>query len=296
MAASLDPAPDGKVHHGADDNASGVAGVLELARRLAGQRASLRRSIVFVAFGAEELGTLGSAHFVKQPPLPLDGVVAMINLDMVGRLRDHGLDVHGVGTSPVWKPLLDEANRGPGLKLRLHEGGYGPSDHNSFYAAGKPVMFAFTGVHPDYHRPSDTADKINAEGLLRVVSLVERVALGLGSSTEQVAFTRVAAEKEQQASGSRGLRAWVGGVPDYSEQGVGVKFSGVTPGSPAEKAGMRGGDVLVRFGPKEIRNIYDYTYALGEHRPGETVSAAVKRDGAEVELRITLGTRSSAGR
>jgi Zn-dependent M28 family amino/carboxypeptidase len=298
-SGSLDPAPDGKIHHGADDNASGVAGVLELARRFKARAKGgepLRRSVYFVAFGAEEVGVLGSSHFVKSPPRPLDHIAAMVNMDMIGRLREDTLDVHGVGTSPVWKPLLEEANRTPALKLKLHEGGYGPSDHSPFYAAGRPVFFVFTGNHPDYHRPSDTADKVDAGGIARVLDLVEPVAVALAASPAAIAFTRVAAEKEQGAGGARGFRVWVGGIPDYSEEGVGVKFSGVSPGSPAEKGGLQGGDVLVRFGAKEIRNIYDYTYALGEKKPGDVVPVVVKRDGREVTLELVLGSRPSAAR
>jgi peptidase M28-like protein/PDZ domain-containing protein len=295
-SGSLDPAPDGKIHHGADDNASGVAGLLELVRRYATRAEPRQRSLYFVAFGAEEEGVLGSSHFVKNPPRPLEKVAAMVNMDMIGRLRDDALEVHGVGTSPLLRPLVEEINRTAGLKLKYHEGGYGPSDHSPFYAAGRPVFFVFTGNHPDYHRPSDTADKIDADGLLRVLSLVDPVVNALATSPTPIAFTRVAAEKEGGAGGARGFRVWVGGIPDYSEEVSGVKFTGVTPGSPAEKAGLRGGDVLVRFGAKQIRNIYDYTYALGERKPGDAVTLVVKRDGQETTLEVVLGSRPSAAR
>jgi hypothetical protein len=295
MTGSLDPAPDGKVHHGADDNASGVAGLLELARAFKGRPAP-RRSLFFVAFGAEEEGTLGSSHFVKAPPRPFDRIVAMFNMDMIGRLRALALDVHGVGTSPAWKPLVEEANRSTGLKLKLHEGGFGPSDHSPFYAAGKPVLFVFTGSHPDYHRPSDTADKIDPDGILRVTGFLEPIVGGIADAPTALAFTQVKGEQEQGAGGARGFRVWAGGIPDYSEEGIGVKFSGVMPGSPAEKAGVQGGDVLVRFGSKEIRNIYDYTYALGEHKPGDRVVVEVRRAGQAVTLELTLGSRPSATR
>jgi len=290
LSGSLDPKPEGKIHHGADDNASGVAGLLELSRRLSGRPAPAR-SIVFAAFGAEELGTLGSSYFVKNPPLPADRIAAMLNLDMVGRLRDSALDVHGVGTSPVWRPLVEEANRATALKLRWHEGGFGPSDHNSFYVAGKPVLFVFTGVHADYHKPGDTADKIDPAGIARIADLLEGVVNGLAATSAPVEFTRVSAEKEPLAAPARGARVYVGGIPDYASETPGVAISGVTPGSPAEKAGLQGGDVIVRFGGKEIRNIYDYTYALGERKPGEAVEMVVKRAGAEVTLQVTLGAR-----
>jgi hypothetical protein len=296
LSGSLDPSPVGKIHHGADDNASGVAGVLELARRLAPQRGRLQRSVLFVAFGAEELGTLGSSYFVKHPPLPLERIVAMANLDMVGRLRDETLDVHGLGTSPAWKPLLEEANREPALKLRLHEGGFGPSDHNAFYVADRPVLFFFTGVHADYHKPSDTADKLEAQGLVRVVDVVEGVLTGLAAGATPVAFTRVAAEKETQLAASRGFRVYVGGIPDYASEGPGVGISGVSPGSPAERAGLQKGDVIVGFAGREIRTIYDYTQALSERKPGDEVELRVRRAQAELVLRVVLGTRPSAAR
>jgi aminopeptidase YwaD len=293
ITGSLDASPGGKVHYGADDNASGVAGMLELARHFAARRQSLKRSVLFVAFGGEELGVLGSSHFVKNPTLPWSHVVAMANMDMIGRLRENTLDVHGVGTSPAWKPLVEEAGRTLALTTRLHEGGYGPSDHSPFYAAGKPVLFAFTGAHSDYHRPTDTPDRVNAAGIEKVAEFMERVLAGLTDSEAPVTFVRVAADKEA-AGPTRSFRVWVGGIPDYGEEGPGVKFSGVSPGSPAEKAGVLAGDVLVRFAGKDIRNIYDYTHALSESKPGDTVTAVVKREGREVELSVTLGSRPSA--
>lgn len=178
---SLDPAPDGKVHLGADDNASGTAALLELARRLAPLAGELRRSLLFASFGAEEVGLLGSRHFVGSPPVPLARVAAMFNLDMVGRLREE-LHVHGVGTSPAWPSLL--ARAGGGLKLRTHESGWAPSDHAPFHAAGVPVLFFFTGVHADYHRPSDTAGRVDARGIDRIVGLVERLLRDAAGSDE----------------------------------------------------------------------------------------------------------------
>lgn len=297
-AGSLDATPGGRIHPGADDNASGVAGILELARTFAARRGTLRRSIVFVAFGAEEEGTLGSLHFTKNPPVPIEKIVAMVNLDMVGRLRNDTLDVHGVGTSPVWKPLVAKANETTKLKLVFHEGGFGPSDHSSFYAASRPVLFLFTGSHPDYHRPSDTPDKLNAEGEEKVLTFLSPIVSGVANADAAPAFTAVAADKDQSASASRGFKVWVGSIPDYSEEGTGVRLTGVSPGSPAEKAGLLGGDVIVKFGEKTIRNIYDYTYALQDRKPGDEVVVVVKRaeGGATVEksFRVVLGSRPNA--
>jgi C-terminal processing protease CtpA/Prc len=215
---------------------------------------------------------------------------------MIGRLRDDALDVYGVGTSPVWPGRVETANRDARLTLRLHEGGYGPSDHAPFYASGKPVLFVFTGNHADYHRPSDTADRVNAAGIEKVVGLLEPVVRSLARSSEPVGFVRVAADKEQPPGGARGFRVWVGSIPDYGDEGVGVRLTGVSPGSPAEKAGLQKGDVIVRFGPKQIRSIYDYTYALGEYKPGDSVSVVVTRDGREQSFELTLSARPSATR
>jgi aminopeptidase YwaD len=296
-ATSLASASGPQIHHGADDNASGVAGMLEMARDLAARRATLPRSILFISFGAEELGTLGSLHFTKNPTVPWDSVVAMFNLDMVGRLRENKLDVQGVGTSPAWKALVDASNADAKLKLALLDGGFGPSDHSPFYAAKKPVLFAFTGAHGDYHKPSDTADKIDSEGIVRVVKFVEPVVVAVDSAPERVAYAEV--KGGTPAGGcSRSFRVWVGGIPDFSEEGKGVKLSGVTGGSPAEKAGLMAGDTIVKFGDKTLLNLYDYTYALQGRKPGEKVTLVVKRveDGKDVEktLEVTLGSRPDA--
>ena len=293
---SLDRSGTPQIHFGADDNASGVAGMLELARIFAAKRASLSRSIVFIAFAAEEEGTLGSLQFTKNPTVPMDAVEAMVNLDMVGRLRDDKLDLHGIGTSPAWKPLVDKANEEAKLKLSFHPGGFGPSDHSSFYAAKKPVLFAFTGAHPDYHKPTDTADKIDAAGIERIVTFLTPVLAGVVNAPEKIAFTAV--KEEVQPRASRNLRVWVGGIPDFSEEKAGVGFSGVTAGSPAEKAGILAGDLLIKVGAKEIRNLYDYTYALQELKPGQKVVLIVRRteDGKTVEkpIEVTLGSRPDA--
>jgi hypothetical protein len=192
-SGALDPSAAGEVHHGADDNASGTAALLELARSLAGRGARLRRSVVFAAFGAEELGLLGSVHFVERPPLPLSQVVGLLNLDMIGRLEPRGLFVQGTDTSPAWPELLEAANREPELRLRLLGGGTGPSDHASFFHMGVPVLFFFTGIHSDYHRPSDTAERIDATGMSRILSLVEPIALAVADSDRPLPFRDPAA-------------------------------------------------------------------------------------------------------
>ncbi len=297
-STSLASAAGPQIHHGADDNASGVAAMLEMARDLAAKRAALPRSVLFISFAAEELGTLGSLHFTKNPTVPWDSVVAMVNLDMVGRLRENKLDVQGVGTSPAWKPLVESSNADAKLKLALLDGGFGPSDHSPFYAAKKPVLFAFTGAHADYHKPSDTADRIDSEGIVRVVRFMEPVVVGVDAAPERIAYAEVKGGAGPSGGGSRSFRVWVGGIPDFSEEGKGVKLSGVTGGSPAEKAGLLAGDTIVKFGDKDLRNLYDYTYALQGRKPGEKVTLVVKRveNGKDVEktLEVTLGSRPDA--
>ncbi|KYG08420.1 hypothetical protein BE21_23810, partial [Sorangium cellulosum] len=275
------------VHPGADDNASGTAMLLEVARRFASLPARPDRNLLFIAFGAEELGTLGSRHFVDHPPAPLEGtksVVAMINADMVGRMREDKLLVDGLGTSPDWKPIVDDAARGLGLALQFGVEGFGASDHTSFTASRVPVAFLFTGVHEDYHRPSDTADKIDAAGVSRSAVLAARMALALAQRDARMAFTDPPADPHR--SMRRGFRASLGTMPDYAYQGPGVKLTGVRPDAPATRAGMQAGDVIVRIGAHAITNIHDFMFALGELEPGREVVIEVERGGTRVPLKV----------
>ena len=289
---SLAARPDGQIHHGADDNASGTTGLLEIARVLASERGKIKRSIMFIAFSGEELGLLGSAAYTKSPAIPISTMVAMLNMDMIGRLRNGSLFVGGVGTSPVWKPLLEKLNGSAGhsengsgkrFQLGLGEDGFGPSDHQSFYVRDIPVLFFFTGTHDDYHKPSDTADKINAAGLIQIAEFVREIAVSVANEPQRIAFTKVKAE---QRPAGRGFRVYLGTVPNYSDQSDGMKLDGVRPGSPAEKAGMRAGDIVVKLGKMTIKNVYDYTYALGEIRGGEEIDAVIRRDGKEMTVKI----------
>ncbi|MEK6406784.1 MAG: M28 family peptidase [Acidobacteriota bacterium] len=296
---SLAANPEGQVHHGADDNASGTTGLLELARVLAAERGKIKRSIMFIAFSGEELGLLGSGAYTKTPVVPLASTVAMLNMDMIGRLRNGSLFVGGVGTSPAWKPLLEKLNGTtqvttqatasaagdrPRFQLGFGEDGFGPSDHQSFYVRDVPVLFFFTGTHDDYHKPSDTADKINAEGLKQVAEFVREIAISVANEPQRIAFTKV---KVEQRPTGRGFRVYLGTVPNYSDRSDGLKLDGVRAGSPAEKAGLRAGDIVVKLGKMPIKNVYDYTYALGEMRGGEEVEAVIRRDGKEMTLKIT---------
>ncbi|MEK6300701.1 MAG: M28 family peptidase [Acidobacteriota bacterium] len=293
---SLAAKPEGQIHHGADDNASGTSGLMELARVLAAERVKPKRSILFVAFSGEELGLLGSGAYTKNPALPLASTVAMLNMDMIGRLRQGSLFIGGVGTSPAWKPLLEKLNQtetgaasagngsGSRFQLSFSQDGFGPSDHQSFYVRDVPVLFFFTGTHDDYHKPTDTADKINAEGERQILEFVRETAVAVANEPERIAFTKV---KTESKPAGRGFRVYLGTVPNYSDQSDGMKLDGVRPASPAERAGLRAGDFVMMLGKTPIKNVYDYTYALGEMRAGEEVDVVIKRDGKQMNLKIT---------
>ncbi len=285
LAESAAPA----IHHGADDNASGTAGILELAQYFAAHRSEVGRSLVFMAFSGEEMGLLGSAHWVKNPTLPLEKIAAMINLDMVGRMKADTVQVLGAGSSPAWKGLLEEANQPHRLQLKSGGGGsFGGSDHQSFYAKQIPVLFFFTGIHPDYHRPSDTWEKVNAEGEARLLQFVRDTTRRISHLTPRPPFSRT--QEEQQAP-SPGFRVFLGTIPDYAEEVVGVLLQGVREGSPAEKAGVKAGDVLVELGGKSIRNVQEYTTILSGLKANVEVAMVVVRKGERLSLKITPRAR-----
>ncbi len=272
------------IHPGADDNASGTALMLEVARRMRALPHAPRRNMIFIAFGAEELGALGSREWVEHPPVPLEKVNAMINADMVGRLREDRLVVDGVGTAALWPALVNAANSGLGLKLNLGAEGFGASDHMSFTAARVPVIFLFTGVHDDYHMPSDTADKINAAGEERVATLAARLALDVAERPDRLAFVDAPADPHRGMRG--GFKVSLGTIPDYGFAGPGVRLSGVRPDAPASRGGMKAGDVIVKVGSHEITNIHDYMFALGEMEAGREVTIEVLREGKKVSLKV----------
>ncbi|MFL6227955.1 MAG: M20/M25/M40 family metallo-hydrolase, partial [Pyrinomonadaceae bacterium] len=319
-------AREGDIHHGADDNASGVAGLLELARIFATAPEKPRRTIVFVAFGGEEEGLIGSSYYVKHPVVPLADTVAMINMDMIGRLKDERLIVGGVGTASEWKHIVEEANtdmnltvnvngvpasqRTPGdvpfatgsngnviatanprprFALTLNEDGYGPSDHSSFYAKQIPVLFLWTGTHEDYHKPSDTADRVNYEGLARVAAFARELARAVDDAERRPTYTRAASDAS--AGRSVGFRVYLGTIPNYAEGGDGLKLDGVREASPAERAGLKAGDVVVKLAGRDVKNVYDYTYALGEMKAGQEYEVEVLRGGERLKLKITPEAR-----
>jgi len=278
------------IHHGADDNASGTSGLLELAQAFAGTKGALKRSFLFIAFTGEELGLLGSGHYVNHPLLPLDRAVAMINMDMIGRLNNKSLIVYGVGTSPGFEELAKKHNKDSAFVLKLNKDGYGPSDHASFYGKQIPVFQFFTDIHSDYHKPSDTYDKLNYPGEEQIVRYIAGIAEELSQSTDRPQY--VAVEAPRQPGAGRSTRVYMGTIPDFGEQVQGMKISGVREGSPAAKAGMVGGDIIVKFGKVDIKNLYDFTYALGEYKAGDEVDVVVKRGTETKTLRVKLEKRN----
>jgi hypothetical protein len=288
---SLAPAQIGQIHPGADDNASGTAGVLELARALAPMKGKLRRGILFMNFAGEELGLLGSAEWVAHPTRPLDKAVAMINMDMIGRIHDDKIFVGGVGTGSNFAELLKDTQAKAHLTLEYSASGYASSDHTSFVAKKIPVLFFFSGLHSDYHKPSDTWEKINAEAAVRLLNLVSDVTEALAHA-DRPTFQVVKEETPSGTSGGGGgYGPYFGSIPDFGQTENGVKFSDVKPGSPAEKAGLKAGDVLVQFGDKPIKNLYDFTDALRRSKVGDVVEVEVLRDGKPVRARVTLEQR-----
>jgi aminopeptidase YwaD len=371
-------AREGEIHHGADDNASGTAGLLELARLFSHERTRMRRTVVFIAFSGEEEGLIGSSYYVQNPSRPLEQTVAMINMDMIGRLREGALNVGGVGTASEWRGWVEETNKGYNVKLdpsltgagsqpgdsagsdggvgkstgkgadkdavkgagkdegkgkgesvvrgsgrgaavrntsgepvpiivtgtngrtavtatpaerfalRLSDDGFGPSDHSSFYARRVPVLFFFTGSHEDYHKPSDTADRINYEGEARVLQFVRDIVADLQSSERRPTF---AVAKAEANSRSTGFRVYLGTVPNYGESTDGLKLDAVREGSPAEKAGVKAGDKVVKLAGRDVHNVYDYTQALSEMKAGQEYEVEVLRDGQRLTLKITPAAR-----
>jgi hypothetical protein len=290
---SLAPSQIGQIHPGADDNASGTAGVLELARVLAPQKGQLRRGILFASFAGEELGLLGSAAWAKEPTRPLEKAVAMLNMDMIGRIKDQKVYIGGVGTGSTLKAAVEQAQKEEksGFKIEYSPGGYSSSDHTSFVAKKIPVLFFFSGLHADYHKPSDTWEKINPESAARLLEVVAATGEQLADADERPAFIVVAEDKPAGGSGGGGYGPYFGSIPDFGQVETGVRFSDVKPGSPAAKAGLKAGDILVQFGDKPIKNLYDFTDALRRSKVGDVVEVKVLRDGQPVTAPVKLEQR-----
>ena len=292
--SSLAPSQIGEIHPGADDNASGTAALLETARLLSARKGELERGVLFVAFAAEEIGLLGAREWVEHPTLPLEDAVAMINMDMVGRIRDGKVYVGGTGTGSTFEELLERVAGRHKLKLDTAKSGYSSSDHTVFVSRNIPVLFFFSGLHSDYHKPSDTWDKINAEEAAELVELVGDLTAELAGA-ERPQFVRVTPETSGHpaalGSTGSGYGAYFGSIPDFGEIENGVRFADIRPGSPADKAGIKPGDILVEFRGRPIKNLYDFTYALRASKPGDVVEVKVLRDGKTVSAQVTLGRR-----
>lgn len=285
---SLDP-DSNQPHNGADDNASGTAVLVDLARNVKAMASELPADVAFVAFAGEEMGLLGSDHFAENAPFDLANVVAMLNFDMVGRLREGKLQVFGTETATEISDVLDRAVDGSGLTLSRVGDGYGPSDHTSFYARGVPVLHLFSGTHSEYHRPEDDWQLINAEGMAAVGEFALRIITDLAKRDEPLTYV----EQQRPQRGGGGYGPYLGTIPDFGEvEGGGLRLSGVRSESPAATAGLQGGDIVLRFGSKEVRDIYDYTYALREHAPGDSVKITVRREGELLDVVAVLGQRN----
>lgn len=296
------------IHHGADDNASGTSAVIELASQFAKTKGN-KRTIIFMAFGGEEEGLLGSKYYVNNPTFPIDKTIAMINLDMVGRLNENKLTVGGIGTATEMKELVEKLNgvdveivkvlQGgngqkidnshklaiPRFSLQLNEDGFGPSDHSSFYGKQIPVLFFFTGTHLDYHKPTDTAEKVNYEGLTRITQYVSSIARSIDQNPTRPTY------KVAQSSGQMGARTTfsvsLGTIPSYAEGNDGLTIDGVRDGSPAAKAGLKGGDKIIKLAGKDVRNISDYMFAMSVMKPDQEYEVTVKRGDETLTLKIT---------
>jgi acetylornithine deacetylase/succinyl-diaminopimelate desuccinylase-like protein len=288
---SLDPDSTGKVHNGADDNASGAAMLIQIAARLS--QAPPARTVLFIAFSGEELGLLGSAYYVKQPVYPLSTTTAMINLDMVGRLRNGRLIVYGARTAKEFPALLDSLNWHAGFNLKAQGDGYGPSDQSSFYAVGRPVLHIFTDLHDDYHRTTDDWQKVDPEGFRRVTNFTVGLVTALANRPTRLTPVEVPPPSHSAGttSGSPSYGTYLGTIPDMTDSPGGVRLLGVRAGSPAEKAGLRGDDIITRIGDMEVPDLQAMTNALRSHEPGDTVSIVIRRGEKVTTLRATLGSR-----
>ena len=314
---------EAEIHHGADDNASGTAGMLELARIFSAQKP--RRTIVFIAFSGEEEGLIGSNYYVNHPVVPLANTVAMINMDMIGRETQKKLIVGGVGTAQEWRAMIDAKNVVPtataslnvpgvasanlavnfpvnvnvngqpvvappakNFELTMTEDGFGPSDHSSFYAKQVPVLFFWTGTHNDYHKPSDTYEKINYVGEARILSFIASIVRDIDRSDARPKFT---VAKSDSQGRSTGFRVYLGTIPNYADSNDGLTLDGVRDESPAAKAGLKAGDRIVKMAGRDVKNVYDYTQALSEMKAGQEYEVELIRGGQRMTLKITPEAR-----
>ncbi len=303
-----------EIHYGADDNASGVSAMLELARQFSQEKKN-KRTIVFIAFGGEEEGLLGSKFYVNNPAFPLTKTVAMINLDMVGHLKDDKLTIGGIGTASEWKNLVETKNKETiyvgnsgktnangvtgivktpygyvnKLVLQLNEDGFGPSDHSSFYGKQIPVLFFFTGTHADYHKPTDTAEKINYQGLLKITNYVSEIVKAVDSNAARPTYS--VAKSSGTPGGRMSFNVSLGTIPNYADNNDGLLLDGVHDDSPAAKAGLKAGDKVVKLAGRDVRNATDYTFVLGEMKAGVEYEIEIVRGAEKLTLKIVPAAR-----
>lgn len=286
--AMLRAGEENQIHNGADDNASGIAAIMELAGSLAKSR-DAQRGVLFAFWSGEEIGLIGSSYFTEHPTLPLSNAVAYLNFDMVGRLNENKLLLQGVGSSTAWRRLIEKRNVAAGFNAILQDDPYLPTDTTPFYSKGVPVLSFFTGSHDDYHRPTDDAGKLDYDGLLRIARFAGGIIADLMKAPTRPEYAKV--ERSSSGGSRENLRAYLGTIPDYATEVAGVKLSGVRGGSPAEKGGLKGGDIIVEFAGQKIANIYDYTYALDAVKIGQPVTIAVMREGKKIAVTVTPETR-----
>jgi aminopeptidase YwaD len=274
------------IHNGADDNASGTAALFELAKMVKNAKSKRPKpNYLFLAFSGEELGLNGSKYFVENPTIDMKTVNFMINMDMVGRLNDstRTLTIGGLGTSPQWKNYIDPAQTKSPFTIKIDSSGTGPSDHTSFYRKDIPVLFFFTGLHSDYHKPGDDADKINYVGELQIITLIRDVILQVVEDQERLAFAKT---REAQTTTSARFSVSLGVMPDYTYSGTGLRIDGVTEGRAAQKAGMQAGDVIVQLGDQSISSMETYMQALGKFKKGDATRVKFKRGNDTMEADV----------
>ncbi len=271
------------IHNGADDNASGVAVLLELAQHFVAR--PMGRTLIFMAFGGEELGTLGSQFYVAHPLWPIEQTVAMLNLDMVGRLREQ-LTVHGTGTSSAWTTILDDLDP-QGLSLARVPDGFGPSDQSSFYGAQVPVLWFFTGAHEEYHRPDDDLGTINGDGAVRIARFVSTITETIANTGLEIPYAVAPTTQRRAAAFSVGL----GVIPEYSFPGPGLKVASVRPGGPADSVGVSAGDVLLQLADREIEDVYGYTAVLSDLEAGVSYSLVYEHEGEIHDVTVEPASR-----
>ncbi len=272
------------IHNGADDNASGTAALIELGKFVKGKKLK-KSNYLFIAFSGEEKGLLGSNYFVKHPTIDLKKVSYMLNMDMLGRLKpdEKTLIINGTGTSEIWKSLID-SSKTPNLKIKETDSGIGPSDHTSFYLQDIPVLHFFSGTHSDYHKPSDDEDKINYEGEIMIVHMIENILVRLDESPK-LPFTKTKNEDNEETPR---FKVTLGVVPDYAFDGEGMRIDGVTDGKPASKAGLQPGDIVIQLGDNKVMDMMSYMKALGKFNKGDSTKVKVKRGNVEVEKVVTF--------